>query len=155
MVIVFSDVQFTWRVEKTLLDASVYMYDLTNFTRLADKPHFVEGQKKKERKRMANHFKEPSFLSLLQWNLLCYESSQLINDSSTSTIKHWNRHKMSALQRFSYISIPLSVIVPRFHFVDIFFLILKFNQHLICCVSNFSLFHLYIITRYCEYMNTL
>ena len=28
---------------KTLLDASVYMYDLTNFTRLADKPQFVEG----------------------------------------------------------------------------------------------------------------
>lgn len=61
-----------------------------------------------------------------------------------STIKHWNRHKFSALQRFSYISLPLSVKVPRFHFIDISFLILKSNQHLICNVSSFSLVHLYI-----------
>jgi hypothetical protein len=115
------------------------MHDLTNFKRLSENPQFVE-----EKRRMATHFRQPSFLSLLQQNLLCYESFQLINDSYTSTIKHWNRHKMSALQTFSYISLPLSVKVPRFHFKDTFFLILKSKQHLICYVSKFSLFHLYI-----------
>jgi hypothetical protein len=122
---------------RTLLDASVYMHDLTNFTRLEEKPQFAQ------KRRMTAHVKEPSFLSLIKYNLLCFESFQLITDSSTSTIKHRNRHKICALQRFSYVSIPLSLTVPRFDFLDIFFLILKSNQHLICCFTllSFSLLH--------------
>ena len=139
MAIAFSDVQFTWRAEKNVIRCFCLYAGSHKFYTSSRETTIRRG--KKEWQPTLNSQASSVYFSK---TFCAMNHSSWSMTSFTSTIKHWNRHKMSALQRFSYISLPLSVKVPRFHFIDISFLIMKSNQHLICYISKFSLFHLYI-----------